>query len=192
MKHRIVVASNNKHKIEEIKSILANRYDLMSMEEIGFMEDIVEDADTFVGNALIKARTIHQKFNCNCLADDSGLMIEALNNEPGVYSARYAGEPVNHDNNIEKVLLKMKGVENRKAKFVTVIALILNNEEFIFEGEVLGNIRLERSGNKGFGYDPIFEPLGYTITFAEMEEAEKNNISHRARALSTMEIALFN
>ena len=192
MKHRIVVASNNKHKIEEIKSILANRYDLMSMEEIGFMEDIVEDADTFVGNALIKARTIHQKFNCNCLADDSGLVIEALNNEPGVYSARYAGEPVNHDNNIEKVLLKMKGVENRKAKFVTVIALILNNEEFIFEGEVLGNIRLERSGNKGFGYDPIFEPLGYTITFAEMEEAEKNNISHRARALSTMEIALFN
>ena len=192
MKHRIVVASNNKHKIEEIKSILANRYDLMSMEEIGFMEDIVEDADTFVGNALIKARTIHQKFNCNCLADDSGLVIEALNNEPGVYSARYAGEPVNHDNNIEKVLLKMKGVENRKAKFVTVIALILNNEEFIFEGEVQGNIRLERSGNKGFGYDPIFEPLGYTITFAEMEEAEKNNISHRARALSTMEIALFN
>ncbi len=190
MKHRIVVASNNKHKIEEIKSILANRYDLLSMEEIGFYDEIVEDADTFVGNALIKARTIHQKFDCNCLADDSGLLIEALNNEPGVYSARYAGEPVNHDQNIEKVLLKMKGIENRKAKFVTVLALILNNEEFIFEGEVHGNIRLERSGSKGFGYDPIFEPLGYTITFAEMEEAEKNAISHRARALAKMEMTL--
>ncbi len=192
MKHRIVVASNNKHKIEEIKSILANRYELLSMEQIGFSEDIVEDADTFVGNALIKARTIHQKFNCNCLADDSGLVIEALNNEPGVYSARYAGEPVNHDNNIEKVLLKMKGIENRKAKFVTVIVLILNNQEFIFEGEVHGTIRLERSGNKGFGYDPIFEPFGYAVTFAEMDEAEKNNISHRARALANMELALFN
>ncbi len=190
MKHRIVVASNNKHKIEEIKSILANRYDLLSMEEIGFVDEIIEDADTFVGNALIKARTIHQKFDCNCLADDSGLLIEALNNEPGVYSARYAGEPVNHDRNIEKVLLKMKGIENRKAKFVTVLALILNNEEFIFEGEVHGNIRLERNGGKGFGYDPIFEPLGYTITFAEMEEAEKNAISHRARALAKMEMTL--
>lgn len=191
MKHRIVVASNNKHKIEEIKSILANRYDLLSMEEIGFYDEIIEDADTFVGNALIKARTIHQKFNCNCLADDSGLLIEALNNEPGVYSARYAGEPVNHDFNIEKVLLKMKGIENRKAKFVTVLVLILNNEEFIFEGEVHGTIRIERSGIKGFGYDPIFEPLGYNITFAEMEEAEKNAISHRAKALAKMEMALF-
>jgi XTP/dITP diphosphohydrolase len=191
LKHRIVVASNNKHKIEEIKSILANRYDLLSMEDVGFYDDIIEDADTFVGNALIKARTIHKKFDCNCLADDSGLLIEALNNEPGVYSARYAGEPVNHDQNIEKVLLKMKGIENRKAKFVTVLALILNNEEFIFEGEVHGNIRLERSGNKGFGYDPIFEPIGYNITFAEMEEAEKNAISHRARALAKMEMALF-
>jgi XTP/dITP diphosphohydrolase len=188
LKHRIVVASNNKHKIEEIKSILANRYDLLSMEDFGFYDDIIEDADTFVGNALIKARTIHQKFGCNCLADDSGLLIEALNNEPGVFSARYAGEPVNHDQNIEKVLLKMKGVKNRKAKFVTILALILNNEEFIFEGEVHGSIRLERSGNKGFGYDPIFEPLGYSITFAEMEEAEKNAISHRARALAKMEM----
>lgn len=190
MKKRLVVASNNKHKIEEIKYILADRFDLVSMEEIGFTEDIIEDADTFIDNAFIKARTIHQKFNCNCFADDSGLMIEALNNEPGVYSARYAGEPVDHQKNIDKVLQKMQNIENRNAKFVTVIALILDGEEYHFEGEVLGTIRRERSGTKGFGYDPIFEPIGYNITFAEMTEEQKNAISHRARALAKMEMAL--
>lgn len=190
MKKRLVVASNNKHKIEEIKFILADRFDLVSMEEIGFTDDIIEDADTFIDNAFIKARTIHQKFNCNCFADDSGLMIEALNNEPGVYSARYAGEPVDHQKNIDKVLQKMQNIENRSAKFVTVIALILDGKEYHFEGEVLGTIRRERSGNKGFGYDPIFEPIGYNITFAEMSEEQKNAISHRARALAKMEMAL--
>lgn len=190
MKKRLVVASNNKHKIEEIKYILADRFDLVSLEEIGFTEDIIEDADTFIDNAFIKARTIHQKFNCNCFADDSGLMIEALNNEPGVYSARYAGEPVDHQKNIDKVLQNMQNIENRNAKFVTVIALILDGKEYHFEGEVLGTIRRERSGNKGFGYDPIFEPLGYDITFAEMSEEQKNAISHRARALANMEMAL--
>jgi len=190
LKKRLVVASNNKHKIEEIKYILADRFDLVSMEEIGFTEDIIEDADTFIDNAFIKARTIHQKFNCNCFADDSGLMIEALNNEPGVYSARYAGEPVDHQKNIDKVLQKMQNIENRNAKFVTVIALILDGEEYHFEGEVLGTIRRERSGTKGFGYDPIFEPIGYNITFAEMTEEQKNAISHRARALAKMEMAL--
>ena len=190
MKKRLVVASNNKHKIEEIKFILADRFELVSMEEIGFTDDIVEDADTFIDNAFIKARTIHQKFQCNCFADDSGLMIEALNNEPGVYSARYAGEPVDHQKNIDKVLQKMQNIENRKAKFVTVIALILDGKEYHFEGEVVGNIRRERSGTKGFGYDPIFEPEGYDITFAEMTEEQKNAISHRARALAKMEMAL--
>ncbi len=190
MKKRLVVASNNKHKIEEIKFILADRFDLVSMEEIGFTDDIIEDADTFIDNAFIKARTIHQKFNCNCFADDSGLMIEALNNEPGVYSARYAGEPVDHQKNIDKVLQRMQNIENRSAKFVTVIALILDGKEYHFEGEVLGTIRRERSGNKGFGYDPIFEPIGYNITFAEMSEEQKNAISHRARALAKMEMAL--
>lgn len=190
MKKRLVVASNNKHKIEEIKFILADRFDLVSMEEIGFTDEIVEDADTFIDNAFIKARTIHQKFNCNCFADDSGLMIEALNNEPGVYSARYAGEPVDHQKNIDKVLQKMQNIENRNAKFVTVIALILDGKEYHFEGEVLGTIRRERSGTKGFGYDPIFEPIGYNITFAEMTEEQKNAISHRARALAKMEMAL--
>ena len=190
MKKRLVVASNNKHKIEEIKFILADRFELVSMEEIGFTDDIVEDADTFIDNAFIKARTIHQKFQCNCFADDSGLMIEALNNEPGVYSARYAGEPVDHQKNIDKVLQKMQNIENRKAKFVTVIALILDGKEYHFEGEVIGNIRRERSGTKGFGYDPIFEPEGYDITFAEMTEEQKNAISHRARALAKMEMAL--
>lgn len=190
MKQKLVVASNNKHKIDEIKFILADRFDLVSMEEMGFNEEIIEDGNTFMENAFIKAHTIHKKFNCNCFADDSGLVIEALNDEPGVYSARYAGEPVNHTHNIDKVLHNMNGIVNRKAKFVTVIALILDNQEHYFLGEVLGTIRTERSGSGGFGYDPIFQPNGYNITFAEMNEQQKNAISHRARALAQMEMAL--
>lgn len=190
MKQKLVIASNNKHKIEEIKAIIGNRFELLSMNDIGFYDDIVEDADTFVGNALIKARTIYNKYKINCLADDSGLVVESLNNEPGVYSARYAGEPTNHENNIQKVLEKLKGVENRNAKFVSIIAVIVDGEEFIFEGKVEGIIREEKKGSKGFGYDPIFEPKGYNITFAEMLEDEKNAISHRARALAKMEMAL--
>ncbi len=190
MKQKLIIASNNKHKIEEIKAIIGNRFDLLSMNDIGFHEDIVEDADTFIGNALIKARTIYNKYQLNCFADDSGLIVESLNNEPGVYSARYAGEPTNHENNINKVLDKLKGIENRKAKFVSVIALIIDGQEFLFEGEVEGTIRKEKKGSNGFGYDPIFEPKGYQVTFAEMSEVEKNNISHRAKALAKMELAL--
>ncbi len=190
MKQKLVIASNNKHKIEEIKAIIGNRFDLLSMNDIGFHEDIVEDADTFIGNALIKARTIYNKYQLNCFADDSGLIVESLNNEPGVYSARYAGEPTNHENNINKVLDKLKGIENRKAKFVSVIALIIDGQEFLFEGEVEGTIRKEKKGSNGFGYDPIFEPKGYQITFAEMSEEEKNAISHRAKALAKMEMTL--
>ena len=190
MKQKLIIASNNKHKIEEIKAIIGNRFDLLSMNDIGFHEDIVEDADTFIGNALIKARTIYNKYQLNCFADDSGLIVESLNNEPGVYSARYAGEPTNHENNINKVLDKLKGIENRKAKFVSVIALIIDGQEFLFEGEVEGTIRKEKKGSNGFGYDPIFEPKGYQVTFAEMLEVEKNNISHRAKALAKMELAL--
>lgn len=190
MKQKLIIASNNKHKIEEIKAIIGNRFDLLSMNDIGFHEDIVEDADTFIGNALIKARTIYNKYQLNCFADDSGLIVESLNNEPGVYSARYAGEPTNHENNINKVLDKLKGIENRKAKFVSVIALIIDGQEFLFEGEVEGTIRKEKKGSNGFGYDPIFEPKGYQITFAEMSEEEKNAISHRAKALAKMEMTL--
>ncbi len=190
MKQKLIIASNNKHKIEEIKTIIGNRFDLLSMNDIGFHEDIVEDADTFIGNALIKARTIYNKYQLNCFADDSGLIVESLNNEPGVYSARYAGEPTNHENNINKVLDKLKGIENRKAKFVSVIALIIDGQEFLFEGEVEGTIRKEKKGSNGFGYDPIFEPKGYQITFAEMSEEEKNAISHRAKALAKMEMTL--
>lgn len=189
MKQKLVVASNNKHKIEEIKAIVGKRYDLVTMADIGFHEEIEENGKTFIENALIKARAIHKKFNCNCFADDSGLVIDGLNGEPGVYSARYAGEPANHELNIDKVLSKMNGISNRKAKFVSVIALIVDNEEYYFEGEVIGNIRTERSGSKGFGYDPIFEPIGYDITFAEMNEQEKNAISHRAKSLALMEMA---
>lgn len=188
MKPKLIIASNNTHKIEEIKSILGNQFDLLSMNEIGFHDDIVEDGNTFEENALIKARTIHQKFNCNCFADDSGLIIPALNDEPGVYSARYAGEPCNHQKNIEKVLTNLQDQKNRAAKFISVIALIINAQEYLFRGEVEGTIREERSGNKGFGYDPIFQPKGYHITFAEMNEAEKNTISHRAKALEQMQL----
>ncbi len=187
MKSKLIIASNNKHKIEEIKSILGNRFDLLSMEEIGFYDDIIEDGNTFEENALIKARTIHHKFNCNCFADDSGLVIPSLNNEPGIYSARYAGEPVNHEKNIDKVLLKLQGKTNREAKFISVIALIIDGVEYLFRGEVNGRIRHERVGKNGFGYDPIFEPEGYQITFAEMNDLQKNEISHRARALDQME-----
>ncbi len=190
MKQKLVIASNNQHKIEEIKAIIGNRFELHSMNDIGFYDDIVEDADTFIGNALIKARTIYNKYKINCLADDSGLVVESLNNEPGVYSARYAGEPTNHENNIQKVLAKLNSIKNRNAKFISVIAVIIDGEEFIFEGEVEGTIREEKKGSKGFGYDPIFEPKGYNITFAEMLEDEKNAISHRARALTKMEMAL--
>ncbi len=190
MKQKLVIASNNQHKIEEIKAIIGNRFELLSMNDIGFYDDIVEDADTFIGNALIKARTIYNKYKINCLADDSGLVVESLNNEPGVYSARYAGEPTNHENNIQKVLAKLNSIKNRNAKFISVIAVIIDGEEFIFEGEVEGTIREEKKGSKGFGYDPIFEPKGYNITFAEMLEDEKNAISHRARALTKMEMAL--
>ena len=186
MKKSLVIASNNAHKVDEIRAVLGDRFELLTLNDISFNEDIPETADTFVGNALIKARTIYEKFKLNCFADDSGLEIAALNNEPGVYSARYAGEPVDHVKNIDKVLSKLEGIENRSARFVTVIALIIDNEEFIFEGEVKGKIAEERRGTNGFGYDPIFIPENENRTFAEMSNEEKIAMSHRSRAIKKM------
>lgn len=183
---KIVFASNNKNKIKEIKNQLPSEIELISLEEIGCFEDIPETADTIEGNAILKANYVTEKYNFPCFADDTGLEIEALNNEPGVYSARYAGEHKNTNDNMNKVLDKLKNIENRKARFKTVIALNLNNEQHLFTGVVNGNIGTEKIGTDGFGYDPIFIPENHVITFAEMNLNQKNEISHRGRAVKQL------
>lgn len=182
---KLVFATNNKNKTEEIRLSLSGQYELLNLEDIGCFTDIPETADTFEGNATLKSSYVVAHYNLDCFADDSGLEIEALNSEPGVYSARYAGSRDPLDN-IKLVLHKLEGIENRKARFKTVISLMRGGENYLFEGVINGTIRTELSGAKGFGYDPIFQPDGYQITFAEMEMAEKNKISHRAIALQKM------
>jgi XTP/dITP diphosphohydrolase len=180
---QLVFATNNAHKLEEVAAKIAGKIRLLSLDDIGCHDDIEETGTTFRENASIKSRHIYDKYHLNCFGDDSGLEIDALNGEPGVYSARYAGEHGNHAANMDKVLKKLEGISNRKARFRTVISLIWHGEEYFFEGTVEGNIRHECSGTGGFGYDPIFEPEGYPTTFAEMSMEEKNNISHRAKAM---------
>ena len=191
MKKQIVFATNNKHKIEEVKSLLSSlkdglsdKYELLSLSDINCNEDIPETADTFEGNAKQKAYYVKEHYGYDCFADDSGLEVEALNNEPGVHSARYASE-TGHDSeaNIAKLMSKMEGVTNRKARFCTVICLIMDGEEHIFEGICAGSIAETRSGSQGFGYDPIFCPEGYKETFADQSLDFKNSISPRARAI---------
>jgi len=182
MKKMFVFATNNSHKLEEVKDILGNKIELLSMKEIGCFDDIPETDDTLEGNALLKARYIYKHFHVDCFADDTGLEVEALNGAPGVYSARYAGEGHNSEANMKKLLLELEGIENRKARFRTVFALIINEKEHLFEDIVKGNIIKVRKGTSGFGYDPIFMPEGYNQTFAEMGNDEKNKISHRAIA----------
>lgn len=182
---KLVFATNNLHKTEEIRQALANKYEVLNLEDIGCFTDIPETADTFEGNATLKSSYVVEHYNLDCFADDSGLEIEALNNEPGVYSARYGGTR-DSIKNMELVLQKLEGIENRKARFKTVISLMKNGENHLFEGVIEGTIRKELTGNKGFGYDPIFQPSGYNITFAEMNMEEKNKISHRAIALKKM------
>lgn len=179
---QIVFATNNPHKLEEIRQIAGTNLKILSLAEIGCHDDIPETADTLEGNALIKARYIKEKYGYDCFADDTGLEIVALGNEPGVYSARYAGEDCNPQRNMEKVLNKMAGIKERQASFRTVIALIWGNKTHLFEGSIPGEITTEKRGDAGFGYDPIFQPTGYTLTFAELGEEEKNKISHRAIA----------
>lgn len=179
---KIIFATNNSHKLEEISRLLSGEHQIVSLSEIGCHDDIPEEQDTLEGNALQKARYIKEHFGYDCFADDTGLEIEALDNRPGVYSARYAGPTKDSKDNMEKVLSEMEGITNRKARFRTVIALILDGEEHLFEGRVDGQILTEQHGQAGFGYDPIFQPEGFEVSFAEMPMDEKNRISHRGRA----------
>jgi XTP/dITP diphosphohydrolase len=183
---QLVFATNNQHKLQEVAAKIKDRIKLLSLEDIGCYDEIAETGHTFRENASIKSNYIYHKYHLNCFGDDSGLEIDALNGEPGVYSARYAGKQGDHEANINKILDKLGSSENRKARFRTVISLIWNGEEHFFEGAVEGAIRHERSGSEGFGYDPIFQPDGYSITFAEMSLDEKNTISHRAIAVEKL------
>lgn len=179
---KLVFATNNPHKLDEVRKIVAGNIKIVSMADINCQDDIPETADTLEGNALLKARYIKNKFGYDCFADDTGLEVEALNNAPGVYSARYAGPGHDAEANMQKLLHEMKGMENRKAHFRTVIALILHGKEYLFEGIVNGTIIGEKRGTDGFGYDPVFVPDTYADTFAELGNDVKNKISHRAEA----------
>lgn len=183
---QLVFATNNAHKLEEVQAKAGTQIKVLSLDDIGCHDDIEETGLTFNENASIKSQFIYQKYNLNCFGDDSGLEIEALNNDPGIYSARYAGKHGDHEANMDKVLANLKDTTNRKARFRTVISLMWNGDEHFFDGIVNGTIRRERCGTKGFGYDPIFQPDGYDITFAEMSMDEKNRISHRGRAVDLL------
>ena len=186
----LVFATNNPHKLNEIRELLKDRFAVTGLRDRGIREDIPEEQETLEGNALQKARYIYEKYRFNCFADDTGLEVDALGGAPGVYSARYSrmGKPV-YDTmevtagNIRKLLEKMNGESNRRARFRTVIALIMGGQEYLFEGEVPGHIATSPSGEEGFGYDPVFHPDGYDCSFAEMDLSLKNRISHRANAM---------
>lgn len=179
---KIIFATHNQNKLIEIQASLGHAFELVSLSQIGFNEDIVESADSFEGNALIKAKTIFDKYKIPCFADDSGLEVEALNGQPGVYSARYAGEPKDDKQNYEKLLKNLEDNNNRLANFKTVIAFVDKNGHYFFEGQIHGEILIEPKGDNGFGYDPVFQPHGYEKSFAEMTLSEKKEISHRALA----------
>lgn len=183
----IVFATNNKHKLDEIRQIAGDRISILSLADIGCRDDIPEDGLTLEENALIKARWVKEKYGYDCFADDTGLEVESLNGEPGVRSARYASEE-GHDSqaNMKLLLKNLEGKSNRDARFRTVIALIKDNEEKLVEGVVEGTIIEKGRGKDGFGYDPIFQPTGFDITFAEMDPAQKNAISHRGRAMKKL------
>lgn len=182
MMQTLIFATNNKHKLQEVSALLENVFDVKGLDFIGCEEDIPETADTLEGNALQKARFVAQKYGVNCFADDTGLEVEALNNRPGVYSARYAGPQRDANDNMELLLSELEGQSNRRARFRTVIALILDGNEHLFEGVVEGEIMYTKTGKEGFGYDPIFKARGFEISFAEMTLEQKNRVSHRARA----------
>ena len=179
---KLVFATNNKHKLQEVRDILGDRVEVLSLSDINCHDDIPETADTLQGNAIMKAQYIYEKFGVDCFADDTGLEVEALNGEPGVYSARYAGDGHDSEANMNKLLQNLTGENNRRAQFRTVIALIIKGEENTFDGIVKGEITEEKRGDSGFGYDPIFIPEGFSKSFAQMKNEEKNSISHRFRA----------
>jgi XTP/dITP diphosphohydrolase len=184
--NKLVFATNNAHKLAEVRAILEPEFTIVSLKELNCNEDIPETADTLDGNALLKATYIHDKFGLDCFADDTGLEVEELGGEPGVYSARYAGEENNAYNNMSKVLSLLKEKTNRKACFRTVIALKIGESTFFFEGKIDGEITSLPRGESGFGYDPIFVPEGYVLSFAQLSAEEKNKISHRALAVNKL------
>ena len=187
MKRKLVFATNNAHKLEEVAAILGDQVELLSLNDIGCQADIPETAETLEGNALLKSSYIYKNYHLDCFADDTGLEVETLNGAPGVYSARYAGGK-GHDAqaNMLKLLHELDGMENRKAQFRTAISLILDGKEYLFEGVIKGEIIKEKRGDSGFGYDPVFMPEGYDRTFAELGNDIKNQISHRALAVQKL------
>lgn len=183
---KIVFATHNAHKVSEVQAVLGSEYQLVTATEAGISEEIPETQPTIEGNALQKARYVYEHTGLNCFADDTGLEVEVLNGAPGVYSARYAGEHVSYADNNKLLLKNLAGYQNRKARFRTVIALILDGKEHLFEGRVEGTIATEPHGEGGFGYDPLFIPEGSQLTFAEMSPEAKNGISHRGRAVAKL------
>ncbi|SNR31738.1 non-canonical purine NTP diphosphatase [Lutibacter flavus] len=184
-KLKLVFATNNKNKLKEVQAMLTN-FEIVSLAEINCFEDIPETAETLEGNAILKANYITEKFGLNCFADDTGLEVEALNNAPGVFSARYAGEENNSEKNMNKLLRELGENTNRNAQFRTAVALNIEGKQFIFEGICKGEILKQKQGDSGFGYDPIFMPNGFNKSFAEMEMSEKGQISHRGKAISKL------
>lgn len=186
---KLVFASNNKNKIQEIQALVPNTIQIVSLDDIGCTEDIPETANTIEGNAILKANYVTEKYGYDCFADDTGLEVDALNGAPGVYSARYAGEQKDANDNMDKLLTQLKNESNRKANFKTVIALNLNGKQNLFTGIINGKIIEEKIGTNGFGYDPIFVAEGFDKTFAELSMKEKSTISHRGIAVK--ELILF-
>lgn len=183
---KLVFATNNQHKLHEVQRMLPDTIQLVTLKDIGCYEDIAETETTLEGNAQLKANHITEKYHFDCFADDTGIEVESLDRRPGVYSARYGGEPRDAHKNMDKLLTELHGKANRKAQFRTVIALHLNGEQYLFEGICEGSITEHKSGTDGFGYDPIFQPDGYSVTFAEMSAEEKNSISHRGIAIQKL------
>lgn len=183
---KLVFATNNLNKLAEVQKMLPNSIELLSLKDINCFDDIEETATTLEGNAQLKANYITEKFGLNCFADDTGLEVESLNGQPGVYSARYAGEPTDAEKNMQKLLFELKGKENRKAQFRTSICLNLNGKQFLFDGICKGKILTTKQGEKGFGYDPVFKADGYNQSFAEISFEEKNRISHRGLAIKKL------
>jgi len=182
----LIFATNNQHKVEEIRLVLGNSFNIITLKEAGIDIDIPEPHDTLAANASEKSKVIHQLTHKNCFSEDTGLEVEALNGEPGVKSARYAGEGRSFENNIEKLLKKLAFENNRKARFKTIISLILNEKEYLFEGICAGSITTQKIGRNGFGYDSVFIPNGSTKTFAEMTMEEKSGFSHRKKAMERL------
>ena len=185
IKMKLVFATNNKNKLKEVQAMLPN-FEVVGLAEIGITEDIEETAKTLEGNAAIKANYVTKKLGLDCFADDTGLEVEALNNAPGVYSARYSGEHHNSEANMQKLLSELQNKTNRNAQFRTAVVLNLNSKQYVFEGICKGEILKEKKGNEGFGYDPIFKPDGFNSSFAEMSMKEKSEISHRGKAIQNL------